>query len=157
MTAPRLRPAMVLLNDGRVLVAGGLTAGSQALSSAEIYDPKTRTFRATSAPMANRHSSPAAVLLNDGRVLISDAQTDAPSFEIYDPATDRFTAPPQPAVHHLNAPLVKLPDGRVVVPAGNDLVQIPNALIEIFDPATNRWVERRKSSRCAVRRRSDTP
>lgn len=139
MTTARTLPSMTVLGDGRVLVAGGASSTGQ-LSSAEIYDPRTRTFRATSFPMANGHSNPTAVLLNDGRVLISDGNSPpGPAFEIYDPVNDHFTIPPQPASRHLDAPLVKLPDGRVLIACGTDEHQISTALVEIFDPAANSW------------------
>jgi hypothetical protein len=139
MSTARAYPSMTVLADGRVLVAGG-TGSTGTLTTAEIYDPTTRTFRATSGPMANGHSSPTSVLLNDGRVIVSGGDSPpGPAIEIYDPATDRFTTPPQPASRHLYAPLVKLPDGRVLLASGTDEVQISTTLVEIFDPAANSW------------------
>ena len=86
-----------LLQDGRVLVAGGGTAREQVTESAEIYDPKTRSFS-----MAARMSVPrykhTAVLLDDGTVLIaggSDARDWKSAYnttEIYNPRTNAFSA-----------------------------------------------------------------
>ncbi|MGD0249046.1 MAG: kelch repeat-containing protein, partial [Candidatus Limnocylindrales bacterium] len=46
MTTVRLWPTTALLQDGRVLIAGGGGGGVQ-LASAELYDPKTGTFNPT--------------------------------------------------------------------------------------------------------------
>jgi len=61
-----------LLQDGRVLVAGGNRGPTPHLfASAEIWDPGTLTFDATGSLTQARTSSGAAVvLLRDGRVLI---------------------------------------------------------------------------------------
>ena len=51
-----------LLNNGKVLVAGG--------ASAELYDPSTGSFTATGSLSMDWLGSP-ATLLNDGEVLIA--------------------------------------------------------------------------------------
>ena len=56
-----------LLDDGRVLIAGG--SSSQSQSTAETWDPDTRTFSPTSNLIHPRYGH-TATLLEDGRVLI---------------------------------------------------------------------------------------
>src|SRR5437588_9991470 len=75
-----------LLNDGRVLIAGG--SGDR---TAELYDPSTRTFTRTEDMTADRRGH-SATLLADGRVLIAGGSRFSTSAEIYDPATQTFTA-----------------------------------------------------------------
>src|SRR5215471_12996749 len=66
MMVPRYGNSATLLQDGRVLFAGGEYG---ATGSAEIYDPLSGTFAKTGAPI-QRRSGHVAVLLPDGRVLL---------------------------------------------------------------------------------------
>jgi hypothetical protein len=61
-----------LLGDGRVLVAGGESASRgtrRSLSSAEVYDARSGTWRSAGS-MACPRSEQAATLLSDGSVLV---------------------------------------------------------------------------------------
>ena len=84
-------PTATLLNDGRVLIAGG-GLGSYALTDAELYDPVSGTFTATGSMNKLRYAGVAA-MLGDGRVLIDGGVVlpDVDASEIYDPATASFT------------------------------------------------------------------
>ena len=82
-----------LLNNGKVLVAGG-TDTDFDFASAELYDPATGTFTATGS-MTNARDSHTATLLNNGegaccRRVVNGTSTVA-SAELYDPATGTFT------------------------------------------------------------------
>src|SRR6266481_8211280 len=66
-TARDLQTA-TLLNNGKVLVVGGID-NSSALPSAELYDPATGTFTATGS-MATARNLHTATLLNNGKVLV---------------------------------------------------------------------------------------
>ncbi len=105
-----------LLEDGRVLVTGGQTAGSgtwppprpppTGVVSAEIYDPSTGRWSPT-APMTEPRRWHGAVLLEDGGVLVSGGLTDEyetsasnaevtwegsfASSEVYDPSTETWS------------------------------------------------------------------
>jgi N-acetylneuraminic acid mutarotase len=76
MAWPRLTPVVGLLQNGKVLVAGGegldhMTQGVHTtLSSAEIYDPASKAFTATSALVAGQQGSTASAL-PDGTILVA--------------------------------------------------------------------------------------
>ena len=85
----------VLLNDGRVLVAGGFTndSGIGGLATAELYDPGTGTFSATAGNMTHdRISDFTTTLLADGRVLLAGGFRNlvggsVADGELFDPGT----------------------------------------------------------------------
>jgi hypothetical protein len=97
----RAAHAQVLLQDGRVLLAGGevLSTPFVPLASCEVFDPQTFTFR-VAASMNFARSLAHATLLPDGRVLITGGQdVDAAGnvifradAEIYDPVADTWRA-----------------------------------------------------------------
>lgn len=62
-----------LLNDGTVLVVGGLTA-SNYTGTAEVFDPLTQTFTGAGS-LQNPRDGHTATLLNDGTVLIVGGET----------------------------------------------------------------------------------
>ena len=82
------RPTAALLPGGTVLVAGGDVDGPVA--SAELYDPRSRTWT-TIATMTEPRWYHTATLLQDGTVLVtgSGAPTqdgpDSAAAELYDP------------------------------------------------------------------------
>jgi hypothetical protein len=108
MKSPRSRHTSTLLQDGRVLVAGGIDAQAQSIASAEIYDPATHAFTLLSGdatcPGASGCLLTARVdhtdtLLIDGRVFLSGGVDSSLSnalktTEIFDPATNTFSAGP---------------------------------------------------------------
>ena len=84
-----------VLNNGKLLVVGGLNNG-QSLASAELYDPTTGAFTATGSLNTGRYLH-SATLLNDGTVLIAggiNVVTSLASAEVYNPATGTFSALP---------------------------------------------------------------
>jgi hypothetical protein len=129
-----------LLKNGKVLITGGDSYGLPDGSPvAELYDPVTRTFKATGSMTRGRESH-AATLLANGKVLISggaigngDAFTSA---ELYDPVTETFTATgsmTSPRYLHTGT---LLGDGRVLIAAGHngDATLLKSA--ELYDPTS---------------------
>lgn len=141
MQAARATHTATRLADGRVLVVGGMQRNREYLRSAEIYDPRTRAFRAA-AEMPGPRGGHTATLLHDGRVLIAGgydgSEHTLASAVLYDPARDVFddVSPMHVARGEHTATL--LPDGRVVIAGGEDR-GVATASIEVFDPATGRF------------------
>ena len=73
MSAGRAGASATMLNDGRILFAGGISgsaaAGYTSIGSAEIYDPVQNKFAAT-ANMITARAGHSAVLLNNGDVMM---------------------------------------------------------------------------------------
>jgi len=86
-----------LLEDGKVLIAGGIGAqSSPAFNAAEVYDPVSGLFADTGSLQAAR-TEHAAVRLADGKVLAaggraSDGGEALASAELYEPTRGSWTA-----------------------------------------------------------------
>jgi hypothetical protein len=137
MSVPRL-PTAVMLRDGRVLVAGGMTNSGPMLASAEIYDPATGQFSPTGSMSHGRHGA-AGVLLHDGRVLItggSGTPADVSrTADIYDPQSGTFTEVGPMSVDRNGHAMVVLGSGEVLIVGGSSAL----SAAELFDPLTNRF------------------
>lgn len=138
-------PALAVMQDGRVLIAGGTTvpdSAADALRTAEIYDrPSDKVTPVTSMMSAPRWQNSAVTLLT-GKVLVvggacainqmPPCTADQTSADLFDPVTNSFT----PTAMRLNQAriytrAVLMVDGRVFISSGND------ATVEIYDPASD--------------------
>src|SRR5438477_1787504 len=92
MSVARFLHVATPLNDGKILVTGGVDTSGNPTASAELYDPTTGTWTAT-ASMTSRRRAHTATLLPDGKVLVTGGQnTNATSSaELYDPDTGLWT------------------------------------------------------------------
>ena len=140
MITARSNFAATLLQDGRVLVAGGWGGYSAgALSSAEIFDPVTETFSQTGTMTAPRLGA-VATTLNDGKVLIAGGvqftSGNAPldTAELFDPATGIFSNTSNMTIARRVYAASLLPNGKVILAGGND-ASSTLASAEAFDEA----------------------
>jgi N-acetylneuraminic acid mutarotase len=133
MVTPRTGHTATLLRDGRVLVAGGSLGdpamGFATFSSAELYDPASRTWAATGS-MGQRRSGGMATLLRDARVLVAGG--NGTSAELYDPTSGTWTATGDMVTAVYGYTAILLRDGRVLV-AGD------GTSAELYDPASGTW------------------
>lgn len=141
MRSARSRHTATLLENGKVLVAGGFGLDPESggkygpLSSAELYDPATGTFAPTGA-MGSVAGAHTATLLLDGRVLVIGGS----SAERYDPATGKFSpAGTLNASREEGHTATRLRDGKVLVVGGRrdhgDESGTAARSSELFDPA----------------------
>jgi hypothetical protein len=137
LTVPRQFHTATLLTNGKVLIAGGFSAGLSPYNtwaSAEIYDPATGTFAPTGSMTAARQMH-TATLLPDGKVLIAGGAVGnggppQASAELYDPATGTFAATGSMTVPRSQHLAILLNTGKVLIAGGSSV----NA--ELYDPST---------------------
>lgn len=138
MTAKRAAHTATLLNNGKVLIAGGFVTNGGGLSSAELFDSTTKIF-ASAENMTVARASHTATLLPSGKVLISGGYNGnyLNSAEIYDPATNRFASVGRMVTARSGHVASLLNDGKVLLAGGVGTGWTFLADAEIFDPQTN--------------------
>ena len=139
LAQPRADHVAALLNDGTVLIAGGLLENGRYLASAEIYDPKTHHFTRTEDLNVARAGAAWAVL-GDGKVLVAGGYTEdgvTPTTELYDPATRTFQTGPSMEEQRAGETATVLNDGRVLLAGGETGFNRFTNCSEIYDPQTN--------------------
>jgi len=129
-----------LLNDGRVLIAGGLIHDGlswQAVNEAEVYDPSSGTFTVVSK-MNAAHACHTATLLQNGKVLISGGSyptpavpnpTDGNRAELFDPMSGTFTPTGSMNTSRSCYTATLLPSGKVLMAGGEK-----SGVAELYDP-----------------------
>jgi len=141
----RILPSATLLNDGRILIAGGLARSICSswclvdvcpppdvacyLNTAEIFDPYTGQSHFI-YPMNNIRGENLSHLLQDTRVLILDTGLEEPTLtmkaEIFSPVTESFRIISSPNLIQNPQTTLTLPDGKVWIANEKE--------VELFDP-----------------------
>ena len=136
----RAFPHVLLLNDGTVLVSGGVDLFSEPSSFStdyveefEVFDPATGEWRQAASPSRQFQpeytpEEPFLVKLADGRVaaLVSEGDNswrNEPHVEIYDPTADTWTSVSGPDLYSTFTGVVPLSDGRLL--AQGEVVEFP--------------------------------
>jgi probable HAF family extracellular repeat protein len=121
MSTAREGHTATVLQDGRVLVAGGIPSAGTATASAELYDPLTNQWQPAGA-MNDARSGHTATLLPGGQVLVTGGQTAMGQVlnraELYDPVANTWTSAGTMATSRFGHGAALLPDGRVLVAGG---------------------------------------
>ncbi len=146
--ALRYNHTATVLNDGKVLIAGGFN-GNIPVSSAELFNSATNTWTTVGSSVAARYKH-SATLLNDGRVLITGGATTGAaaitSAELYDTVLKTWTATKFPLGNaRFNHVAQLLDDGNVLIAGGttnnnslNNIGLVSGA--ELYYPATDSFI-----------------
>jgi hypothetical protein len=136
-------PAVTVLMDGRVLIAGGTTVPDNAglaLATAEIYTRKTDTVVAAANAMSVNRMHDAAVTMLNGKALVVGGPGWGPTYggtssalaDLFDPTTNTFSPTKSPMkAARAGMRAILMIDGRVLV-TSNGL-----ATAEIYDPVAD--------------------
>lgn len=125
MVVPAYGHSAARLPNGDVLVVGGWSstdASARAIATAQLYDPRSNTWSATS-PMGTARADARLLLLRDGRALVvgglSASYGALASVEAYDSATTAWSTLPSTAVAEWWGTLALLPSGNVLLAGGS--------------------------------------
>ncbi len=137
MVTPRTLQTATLLQNGKLLIVGGVNSTSSILNSAELYDPVTGLFINTgSLSTPRRHHT--ASLLTNGKVLVTggdNSDTGAlAGAELYNPQTGAFTPTGNMGAARANQTATGLQDGKVLIAGGSDGNNSLDSA-ELYDPA----------------------
>jgi hypothetical protein len=126
-----------LMQNGKVLIAGGSSEGGTDFASTQLYDPVTGTFTATVSMTAAR-SAHTATLLPSGKVLIAGGShytgqyfQPLASAELYDPGAGTFAATDSMTAPRDGHTATLLQNGKVLIVGGD----ISTTTAELYDPA----------------------
>lgn len=159
MHSARAFHTATLLNDGQVLVAGGLCANAAGdcgsgtvLTSAELYNPSTGRWTATGSMSTPRYNHTATLLAN-GQVLVmggvnadggSGSALSLASAELYNPSTGTWSPTGSMTVALVGPAATLLQSGEVLVAGGTTITECgsgctenePTAVAQLYNPST---------------------
>ncbi len=143
---PRTEALWTVLDDGTVLIAGGLDAAGTQLATAELYDYLTGAFTTTAGPMSTARQQHRMIQLYTGKVLVTGGKVNVTdnyalnSAELYDPATGTFSPTGNMLRYRRLHRSTELPNGKILITGGlggdNPTANGLPTAAEIYDPAT---------------------
>ncbi|MGZ5968669.1 MAG: Kelch repeat-containing protein [Polyangiales bacterium] len=135
MTTARHNHRAIVLSTGKVLVAGGkqLTPLLQ-LSSAELFDPATKTW-ASAGSMGEYRDGPGLANLGT-KVLAVGGASASSTADVYDPTSGWAPVAPLPVA--VMWPAAVGVGGKALVTGGSNSSGLLSAS-ELYDPASNTW------------------
>jgi len=174
MATARFGHASVVLDDGRLLITGGITRDEsgmeEILATVEIFDPITRmsriVLRDNNEPetmLAHRgRAFHTATLLGDGKVLLAGGigivegkKTSLQSAEIFDPIEENFGIASVMGTKRAHHTAPSLPNGEVLITGGasyshGEILAFSDTAV-LYQPSTNSFVEELGSSMTTAR------
>jgi hypothetical protein len=151
MSTPRFEHTATLLDDGRVLIAGGqgppISGSSAALATTEIYDPAVDSFR-KSNDMGDARFNHAAVKLPDRTVMVvggaggTNGDTSLATAEVFNPGDGSWTSAGALSGSRTGHVATVFSDGRVLVAGGESVTRGSRrslASAEIFTLDKREW------------------
>jgi hypothetical protein len=147
MIGPRDLATVVVLADGKVLIAGGFD-GNRLRTDAEIFDPATSRMSPV-GPLNQARSGATGTLLPNGKVLIvgggksvSPNREALASAELFDPTTGTFELTGSLAQRRYKHGAIALASGDVLVVGGSDQRDYEGKLrtVERYDFASGQFM-----------------
>ena len=144
MQTPRANSNFFNLDDGRVLMVGGLNSSGNPLASAELYDYLNGNFYSTGS-MSTPRQHHYGVGLYTGKVLVTGGRPSASanvlnSAELYDPVSGTFTSTGNMHRYRRLHKATALPDGKILITGGfggtSETATNYLSSAELYDPAT---------------------
>jgi hypothetical protein len=143
MTDARLHFSMALLDDGRVLVAGGEDLTRTTLASAELYDPDTGLFTPTGS-LATDRANAQVQRLGDGSIFLAGGVSTVNgggfavlSAEIYHPDSGSFEEIASLLTDSFpdGASSTRLSSGEILIAGGSsNQIDVGQNTADLFDP-----------------------
>lgn len=130
-----------LLPSGKVLVAGGgafVKSTGPIHSTAELFDPTTETFTATT-PMTTPRWQHSAFSLAGGRVLVIGGNDGlVATTEIYDPSTATWSTSGNVLQKRMPMNVAMTGSGKVLL-VGGSVASTTQSTTELYDPTSGSW------------------
>jgi N-acetylneuraminic acid mutarotase len=146
------------LEDGTILLVGGADQNNNILTTAEVYDSSTNSFKATTGSLSTGFFDHTATLIDtgvsgadNGMVLIAggfgSSGNPQDAAELYNPASGLFipTANTMTATRafatatFLDPNVVSALKGQILITGGYDSNSFAQNTAELFNPATNQF------------------
>lgn len=144
LNTPRYGHTATLLQNGEVLVTGGVDATGNPTASAELYNPTTGKWIVTGSMSDARTAFPATLLPN-GEVLVAGGYgflgECLAATELYNPSTGEWTPTGSMTQARCSPSATLLPNSEVLVAGGAGTGGFSNTLAtaELYNPSTGVW------------------
>jgi hypothetical protein len=137
--------SLTALPNGKVLAAGGETAGTDGLASCELYDPTTGKWSLTGKLNVARGEHQAALLATGNVLIAGGVNTSGVSTaksELYNSTTGTWASTGSLATSRVEFGMVILANGNVLVSGGTKVTVNTNTVLassELYNAGTGVW------------------